>query len=121
MIEQIKLIVSNMLENMKLTDYVFGEVTSISPLKIRLDQKLELPESVLILTFPVRELKINLAHKHQYLNGEATSITQIESPEDSDISNFNEVIIVEGLKIGDKVTLLRVEKGQKYIVLSKVV
>lgn len=78
---EIQQAVKNMIDNMKLTDYVYGEVTSISPLKIKIDQKLELPFSVLILT----------------------------------------TMVVNDLEVNDKVILLRVEKGQKYIVLSKVV
>jgi hypothetical protein len=121
MIEQIKQIVKNVLDNEKLTEYTSGTVSSISPLKIKVNQKLELPESVLLLTFPVKELKINLSHDHQYPNELPTSTTKIEVPKDTDYTDFSEVVIVEGLKVGDKVTMLRVEKGQKYIVLSKVV
>mgnify|MGYP003564372315 FL=1 len=39
MIEAIKKIVSNMLENSKLSKLEFGTVESVSPLKIRIDQK----------------------------------------------------------------------------------
>lgn len=92
---QIQEIITNRLETMKLTDYAHGEVTSISPLRIKIDQKLELPESVIILTSNVIEKKITI--------------------------NTQEITINEGLKINDKVILLRVEKGQKFIVLSKVV
>lgn len=79
MIEQIKQIVKNVLENEKLTEYMTGTVSNISPLKIRINQKLELPESVIIKT-------------------------------------SNEIYVK-----GDKLNLLRVEKGQKYIILSKVI
>lgn len=93
---EIQQIVENNINNMRLTDYVYGEVTSISPLKIKIDQKLELTSSVIILTFPVVEKKINIA-------------------------GIGEVVIIEGLSVGDRVIMLRVEKGQKFIVLSKVV
>jgi uncharacterized protein with PhoU and TrkA domain len=81
MIEQIKQIVKNVLENEKLTEYISGTVSSVSPLIIRVNQKLELPESVIIKT--------------------------------SLVSN--------NLEINDKLIMLRVERGQKYIILSKVV
>lgn len=111
MIEEIKVIIKNMIENMKLTDYVYGEVVSTNPLSIKIDQKLTIPAEVIILTSSVKEKKINLSHTHQYSSG----TTETELP------ILNEVIITEGLKIGDKVTMLRVDRGQKFIVLSKVV
>ncbi|KNY25010.1 DUF2577 family protein [Pseudobacteroides cellulosolvens] len=92
---EIQLSIKNYLETIKLTDYVYGEITSLSPLRIKIDQKLELPDSVIILTSNVIEKKI--------------------------IVGVEEITINEGLQINDKVILLRVEKGQKFIVLSKVV
>ena len=111
MLQEVQKAIKNMADSMKLTDLVYGEVTSISPLKIKVDQKLELTSSVIILTSAVIEKKINYSHTHGYSNG----TTSTESPD------LSEVIIVEGLLIGDKVIMLRVENGQKFIVLSKVV
>lgn len=108
---EIQQIVLNITNSMKLTDYVYGEVTSIEPLKIKVDQKLELTSSIIILTSSVIEKKINISHTHGYSEG----TTNAESP---DLSEF---VIVEGLIVGDKVIMLRVENGQKFIVLSKLV
>lgn len=111
MISEIKLIVKNMIDNMKLTEYVYGEVVTINPLSIKIDQKLTIPSSVIILTSAVKEKTINLQHTHLYLSNP----TSIESP------SLIEVIVNESLQVGDKVTMLRVDKGQKFIVLDKVV
>ena len=46
MIEVIKKIVANMLENSKLSKLEFGTVENVSPLKIRIDQKKVINEIV---------------------------------------------------------------------------
>jgi hypothetical protein len=84
MINEIKTIIVNLLENMKLTDVSYGEINTINPLSIKIDQKLIIPNECLILT---------------------STVGLLNNIED----------------IGDKVTMLRVDKGQKYIILSKVV
>lgn len=115
MIDEIKQIVKNMIDNMKLTDYVYGEVTNINPLSIKIDQKLTISSDVILLTYPVIEKKINLQHTHQYMDGDLQRTTGTELP------NYSEAVIVEGLAEGDKVLMLRVDRGQKFIVLSKAV
>lgn len=119
MLQEIQSAIKNMTDNMKLTDYVYGEVISIEPLKIKVDQKLTLNASIIILTSAVIEKKINYRHTHGYLDtNDSSSYNRTTSTESPDLS---EIIIVEGLAIGDKVLMLRVENGQKFIVLSKVV
>jgi hypothetical protein len=53
-IRAIKTIVRNLIESMKLADLIFGEVKSLAPLRIRVDQKFELEDDELIISKGVK-------------------------------------------------------------------
>lgn len=71
---------------------VFGTVTSVSPLKINIEQKMTLSSSQLVLTRSVTNHRIN-----------------------------NDTVSESGLSTGDEVLLVRMQGGQKYVVLDRVV
>lgn len=118
-LQEIKEIVTNMIGNMKLTDHVYGDVITVNPLSIKIDQKLTIPENAIILTYPVIERKINLQHTHDYIDDNGTVV--INKTTETETPDHSEYILIPGLQIGDKVIMLRVDNGQKFIVLSKVV
>lgn len=73
-----------------LADLVFGQVVSVNPLEIKLDTHIQaLPESFFLLSPHVREFR----------------------PEGR--------LLWRGLRTGDKVTMIRLSKGQKYYVLER--
>lgn len=96
----------------QLTDMVFGTVTKVSPLEISVNNTTApLRSQVLLLTSNVIEYKIPYTERTRdivcYENG-------IPLPADSQWITLN-----RPLAVGDKVIMLKVEKGQKYIVLSR--
>ena len=78
MYELIKRIVQNVLDNWDLTDYVAGSVVKLSPLSVRISDRLILMPANLI-----------------------------------------PAVDTSTLIVGDRLILLRVQRGQKYIILSK--
>lgn len=76
----------------------FGVVTSINPLNISVEQKMILTEEQLILTNMVRDFEVSAT-----LNGEKQSY----------IMRF-------ALKVDENVILLRMQGGQKYLVLDRI-
>ncbi|AWP28705.1 DUF2577 domain-containing protein [Paenibacillus sp. Cedars] len=88
----------------------FGTVVSLSPLEVRLDQRLTLPEAFLIVPESLTRYEIDLSHVHK-LSG---------SP-DTEKALTDKIVIRKGLAVGDAVILLRVQGGQKYLVLDKAV
>ena len=91
------------IEAQKLTDIATGTVTQVSPLKISIS--VELPpigEEALILTENVKEWQEDV--QIAYNGG---------TPQ-------NATIYHKGLKTGDKVVMMRVSKGQRFIVLSRI-
>jgi hypothetical protein len=96
------------------TAVVFGVVTSASPLKIKIDQKLTLEDDHLLLTSSVRDYEVEMtvdhvtesagdvAHTHAYAGKKAFTVHN-------------------SLKAGENVMLIRQQGGQKYVVLDRLV
>lgn len=88
----------DVVNEMDLTGIRFGTVTSVSPLKITVDQKLVLTEKLLVLTRNVKDFEFEMS-----VNGGEKQVYKV----------FN------ALKMNDQVTLLKAQGGQQYIVLDK--
>lgn len=79
----------------------YGQVTSSSPLKILVDQKMTLTSAQLVVPQHLTDYEINLKLKS---------------------SGTKQTYVVYGaLKSGDKVLLIREQGGQKYIVIDRMV
>ena len=81
-------------DNAKMCDVRYGEVVSVSPLKVQITNQFTIPSS--LLTVP------------QHLTDYAV---EIES---------KSMVIHNALKIGDKVALLRSQGGQSYFILDRI-
>lgn len=124
-------------ESMKaaqLTDLQIGTVTSADPLEITISAAMApLRASVLYLTVDVVEKKIPVVqHSHTITvtdtftgGGSATCSTELtnivcyENGTALPVEN-GYIIFNRALAVGDKVLLLRVQNGQKFVVLSRV-
>lgn len=78
----------------------FGKVTSTTPLKIQIDQKITLGKAQLVLTRNVTDYETEIT-----VNG---------------WENKQRTTIHNALKAGEEVVLLRQQGGQKYVVLERV-
>lgn len=96
------------------SDLIFGVVTGISPLKIKVDNRFEVGESHLILSRMVKELSISISV--------AVSVNVHVDGKNGvgDGSGSGNALVWRGLQQGDKVSLLKVQKGQTYYVLERV-
>lgn len=96
--ELIKKISINAIEQTKPVNILYGEVKSINPLSICVNQKKTYTEKFLILTRNVTDYNTYIKEE----NGEKKKYT-----------------IYNSLEIGDIVILLRVQGGQEFIVLDR--
>ena len=111
---------------------VIGTVTSITPLKIKVGDKLELTESFLILSPFVQTVTIDVfesaesvtkGHTHLVpgsgtgLGGDPLHTHSIPSIETE--AGGTQMVLWKGLALNDVVYMLRIDKGQKYYVLQK--
>ncbi len=98
----------------------YGEVTSVSPLKVLVDQKFELIEAQLILTNHVRAHWVDMTVDHlTELRGGGSGDSAYES-HDHQYLGRKQYLVHCGLILGEKVILLRTDGGQKFIILDRV-
>jgi hypothetical protein len=88
---------------------MFGTITKTNPLEVNVDQRFLLPADFLIVPEQLTSYEVDLKHSHDYADG----VTQEALTE--------KVVIRRGLEVGDKVLLCRMQGGQKFIVLDRVV
>lgn len=113
----------------------FGTVASASPIKIRIDQKKLLSDAFLIIPEHLTDHSISMAvshstepagarsHMHSVTTttGSGTTDTDSEPNHSHVYTGTKSFMMLNGLKVGEKVILLRMQGGQKYIVLDRVV
>jgi len=106
-------------------DFCYGTVTSASPLKILVEQKMELTSAQLVLTRNVTNYATTVTISSETPwstenksggSGEASFASHNHS-----IKGTKTLTINNALKQGDKVVLLRKKGGQEYLVLDRVV
>ena len=106
----------------------YGVVTSVEPLKIAVDQKKVLSGEQLILTNSVRDFAIKMTVDHAteaISHGHPVTDTYTGGGSAGEVSHAHpyqgtKLFQVHlGLRIGEKVLLLRCDGGQKFIVLDR--
>jgi len=103
MLEAIKLAALDVMDKGNLADICYGVVTREMPLQIMIEQKIELTERFLILTRAVTDYQAKV--KLQRVGEE---------------NRDYQATIYNGLKVGDKVVLMKAAGGQQYVVLERV-
>lgn len=111
-------------ESTKPVEICFGKVTSASPLKILVEQKLPLGEGQLILTRNVTDFKTYITGgnvKNYYYTGSDTDGgTAPVVPSHVHAIGKVQITVHNGLVVGDEVILIRQQGGQKYIVVDRI-
>ncbi|MCM1299574.1 MAG: DUF2577 domain-containing protein [Firmicutes bacterium] len=115
----------------KPAELCFGTVTSTAPLKITVEQKLTLTEKQLILTKAVTDhtLDIEVSHytvndgfmngKHTHTVCAVTDSGNLDTVHKHAYKGRKRVRIYNGLLAGETVLLLRVQGGQRFVVLDR--
>lgn len=124
LLKAIQGIIDGYIKSKAFCDYRVGTVIEEAPLKIKISDRITLDESKLILTEQVLLKQLDLTHVHLILGNTETGYGpdphthHIEWDSQTNLTTL--ITITEGLKTGDKVHMLSVLDGQKFIVLSKV-
>lgn len=129
MINAIKELVENLLERKKLSKLEFGTVESVSPLKIRIDQKHLLEEEDLILSHLVKDYYVDITVQHStdsiygswntaHAHPDAGNNT-IPTDHEHEYIGRKKILIHNALLKGEKVVMIRQEGGQLYYVLDR--
>lgn len=108
------------------SDFCYGTVTSASPLKILVEQKMELTSAQLVLCRNVTNYLTTVTVTVDGVDwitenkSGGSSAASFESHNHS-IKGTKSIIINNALKTGDKVVLIKKKGGQEYLVLDRVV
>jgi len=109
MLEQLKKIVRSTEEADVPTRFMFGAVTSLSPLTVFVDNRFYISPPAL------KVMKEIYGHKHVI----PSHSTQTASQHAHNVTQFNSNI-AEALAVGDEVVLLRNRGGQQYLIIGRV-
>lgn len=97
-------------------EFLFGRVSKAKPLEIEINPNFILKGEFLVLTESVTRYEVDLEHSHAYTDDGASATTE------KALTNLlTKTPIRTGLKKDDKVVLAKVQGGNKYLVLDKVV
>lgn len=121
LIEIMKTAALEAMEAGKPVKVMFGVVQKINPLKIMVEQKLPLTEEFLILTEAVKD------HEHEITlldwqteNASGGGGDSAFAAHAHQIVGRKKIIIHNALQVGEKVMLLAMQGGQKFIVVDRV-
>lgn len=95
---------------------LFGEVTSIDPLEVNVDQRFNLTADFLVVPESLTRYEVDLSHSHSYQDNNGSG----DTTRTSEVALVEPIVIRAGLQIGDKLILIRVQGGQKYVIFDKV-
>lgn len=98
----------------------FGTVISSSPLKISVEQKMTLTKEQLILSTLVQDFSVDMTVDHLTENTSGGSGDASFASHNHAYKGRKTFRVHLGLSAGEKVMLLRVQGGQKFIVLDRV-
>ena len=116
-------------ENAKPCAMAYGQVVSAEPLSIKVDQRMTLTAGFLILTNAVKDHEVEVELQWE-TNRDAQLETRHSHPMVSEgsfdsahahgLTGKKKLLVKNGLKAGERVLLLRVENGQRYIVWYRI-
>lgn len=112
MVEYIKEICLQALENLTFSDIVFGEVISENPISVKISDRLILNEEQLIFSRNVTDFVFEERRKPLFPND--------ISLENEDFEKREKVIVYNHLKAGEKVILIKAFGGQLYFIADRV-
>lgn len=126
LLEIIKKAAMDTIEASQDCDFCYGTVTSSSPLKILVEQKMELTAAQLVLCRNVTDHTITITAgntKDFYYTGEPKDDDTEPIPTTPHVHAIGtvQIMVHNALQAGDKVILIRKKGGQEYLVLDRVV
>ena len=118
-IEIIKIAALNAVEAGKPVNVVFGTVINNSPLEISIDQKITLDSDSLILTNAVKDHTVEMSVDHTTENTSGGGGYDAFASHNHSYTGRKTFTVHNGLVVGEKVLLLRMQGGQKFIVWDR--
>lgn len=120
LVETLKRAAMNAVESTKPVNVCFGEVVSVSPLKINVEQKMILGKKQLILTRNVTDFSTMVTVDWSTENKSGGTGEGSFASHSHKITGKKKITVHNDLAVGDDVILVRQQGGQKFIVLDRI-
>lgn len=117
----IKQAAQDAIENSKPADVEYGTVISISPLKIMVDQKRTYTEEFLVVTKNLTDFQVDVTVNWSTENTSGGNSYDSFASHNHVITGRKNITIHNGLRVGEKVAILRLAGGQEFLVIDRVV
>ena len=118
LVQLIKQAATEAVEAQNPTNVVYGNVIGTEPIQIQIDQKLILTEEFIVLTKNVKDYEVET--DIEFEGDGNVVIDELEQNLLKKLFMSNAKIkIKNALKVGDKVIMIRMQGGQKYVVIDK--
>lgn len=104
----------------KPTGIVYGEVMTVDPLSIQVEQKLTLPAEFFKLTNAVRDHYVDITVSHVTEDRAGGSSAASFASHNHDYSGRKKILVHNGLRVGEQVILIQAQGGQDFIILDRV-
>ena len=115
----IKEIASTVIQNGEPMEVIVGEVVSASPLEIKIDPKLTIPEEIIVLTKNTSEWTMEMSVDHVTENRSGGGGYAEFASHNHEYKGRKKYLIHNQLVVGDKVIMLKETGGQRYIALDR--
>ncbi len=115
----IKEIASTVIQNGEPMEVIVGEVVSASPLEIKIDPKLTIPEENIILTKNTSEWTMEMSVDHVTENRSGGGGYAEFASHNHEYKGRKKYLVHNQLVVGDKVIMLKETGGQRYIALDR--
>lgn len=121
LVQVIKQIAMDAVDNSKMPDLRFGTVISDSPLKVQVTNQFVIPSSMLIVPQNLTDYEVDITIDASYGWDTQNEIVNGEPHKHELTIGEQKMKIHNGLKTGDKVVMLRKHGGQSYFILDRIV
>lgn len=115
----IKEIASTVIQNGEPMEVIVGEVVSASPLEIKIDPKLTIPEENIVLTKNTSEWTMEMSVDHITENRSGGGGYAEFASHNHEYKGRKKYLVHNQLVVGDKVIMLKETGGQRYIALDR--
>ena len=119
MVNTIKEIANTVIENGEPMEVIVGEVVGVSPLAIKIDPNLTIPEENIILTKNTCEWTAEMSVDHVTENRAGGGGYAEYASHNHDYTGRKKFLVHNQLVMGDKVIMLKETGGQRYIALDR--
>lgn len=118
-VNTIKEIASTVISNGEPMEVIVGEVVSVSPLAIKIDPKLTVPEENIILTKNTCEWTMEMSVDHVTETRAGGGGMAEYASHNHEYKGRKKYLVHNQLVMGDKVIMLKETGGQRYIALDR--